>query len=89
MPRHPRPVVERSTDHPDIARVDVEGVIRDINLALLEDDPAQPGDWILIHLGFALQKMTEAEVDEARSTLSVLGEGTPDDAYRRLARRRG
>ncbi len=69
------------TEHPDIARVDVEGVVRDINLALLEDDPATPGDWILIHLGFALQKMTEAEVDEARSTLNVLGEGTPDDAY--------
>ena len=55
-------VVDLSTQHPDLARVDVEGVIRDINMALLEDDPAVPGDWILIHLGFALQKMTEAEV---------------------------
>jgi hydrogenase expression/formation protein HypC len=71
-------VVEFSTQHPDLARVDVEGVIRDINMALLEDDPAVPGDWILIHLGFALQKMTEAEVQDARSTLAVLGEGGLD-----------
>ena len=59
----------------------MEGVVRDINLALLEDDPADAWRLDLIHLGFALQKMTEAEVDEASSTLSVLGEGTPDDAY--------
>jgi hydrogenase expression/formation protein HypC len=71
----PGRVVEFRTDHPGIARVDVEGVVRDINLALLQDDPAELGDWVLIHVGFALQKMTEAEAQEARSTLMVLGEG--------------
>jgi hydrogenase expression/formation protein HypC len=71
----PGRLIERRSDHPDLARVDVEGVVRDVNLALLQDDPAEPGDWILIHLGFALQKMTESEVAEARSTLLVLGEG--------------
>lgn len=71
----PGRVVELRADHPDLARVDVEGMVRDINLGLLADDPAVPGDWILIHLGFALQKMTQAEVDEARSTLMILGEG--------------
>ena len=72
-------VVERRTDHPDLARVDVEGVVRDINLGLLDEDPPGPGDWVLIHLGFALQRMTEQEAQEARSTLSVLGEGSLDD----------
>jgi len=71
----PGRVVELRSDHPDLARVDVEGMVRDINLGLLADDPAVPGDWILIHLGFALQKMTQAEADEARSTLMILGEG--------------
>lgn len=71
----PGRVVEFRADHPDLARVDVEGLVRDVNIALLDADPAVPGDWILIHLGFALQKMTQAEVDEARSTLLVLGEG--------------
>ena len=77
----PGRVVERRSDHPDLARVDVEGVVRDINLGLLEDDPAVPGDWVLIHLGFALQKMTQVEVDEARSTLMVLGEGGGEDPF--------
>ena len=71
----PGRVVALRDDHPDLARVDVEGVVRDINLGLLEDDPAKPGDWILIHLGFALQKMTEAEVADALDVLTVLGQG--------------
>jgi hydrogenase expression/formation protein HypC len=71
----PGRVVELRTDHPDLARVDVEGVIRDVNLALLEDDPAVPGEWVLIHLGFALQKMTEAEVKDARDVATALGQG--------------
>lgn len=75
----PGRVVELSEAHPDLASVDVEGVVRNINLGLLEDDPARPGDWVLIHLGFALQKMTEQEAQEARATLSVLGEGSLDE----------
>ncbi len=67
-------IVELRSDRPDLARVDVEGVLRDVNLSLLEDDPARPGEWVLIHLGFALEKMTKQEVDEARSTLALLGE---------------
>ncbi|MEO5940596.1 MAG: HypC/HybG/HupF family hydrogenase formation chaperone, partial [Candidatus Limnocylindrales bacterium] len=35
----PGRVVEASPDHPDLARVDVEGVVRDINMALLDEDP--------------------------------------------------
>jgi hydrogenase expression/formation protein HypC len=72
----PGRIVDFSSDHPDMARVDVEGVVRNINIALLEDDPAEPGDWVLIHLGFALEKMTQEQVDDARSTLAVLGEGS-------------
>ena len=68
----PGRIIDRSVDHPDLARVDVEGVVRDINLALLEDDPPQPGEWILIHLGFALERMTEEEAQEAFATAAML-----------------
>jgi hydrogenase expression/formation protein HypC len=74
----PGRVVELPSSHPDIGRVDVEGVVRDINLGLMSDDPPAPGEWVLIHLGFALQRMTGAEVEDARSTLAVLGEGGDD-----------
>jgi hydrogenase expression/formation protein HypC len=55
----------------DLAQVDVAGVVREINLALL-DGPFLPGEYILIHSGFALERMTEAQAHEA---LSVFEDG--------------
>lgn len=52
-------------ERPEFARVDVEGVVRDIHLGLLVDDLPGVGDWIVIHLGFALERMTEAEAKDA------------------------
>jgi hydrogenase expression/formation protein HypC len=51
----------------DVAKVDVAGVVRDINIALLEPRPTA-GEHILIHSGFALERMTE---EEARDALAV------------------
>ena len=59
-----------------LARVDVAGVQRTVNIGLLDDDGAgaEPGDWVLIHVGFALSKVDE---EEAAATLSLLeGMGT-------------
>ena len=58
-------IIEVPEDRPEFARVDVQGVTRDIHLGLLVDDPPVVGDWIVIHLGFALEKMTEAEAMDA------------------------
>lgn len=71
----PGRILDIPAGQPDLGHVDVEGVVRDINLSLLADDPAGPGEWVLIHLGFALQKMTVAEVAEMRSTRDLLGLG--------------
>jgi hydrogenase expression/formation protein HypC len=54
----------------DLADVDVAGVVRTVNIGLLEEPP-HPGDHILIHSGFALERMTE---EEARDALAVFGE---------------
>jgi hydrogenase expression/formation protein HypC len=55
-------------DEPNrLARVDVAGVQRTVNVGLL-DGPA-PGDWVLIHVGFALSKVDE---EEAQATLALL-----------------
>jgi hydrogenase expression/formation protein HypC len=51
----------------DLARVDVAGVVRNINLELL-DGLFEPGDYLLVHSGFALERMT---ADEARDALGV------------------
>ncbi len=55
----PGEVVEILTDRPDLAMVDVSGVKRAINIGLLDEDPVKVGDWILIHVGFALSKIDE------------------------------
>ena len=63
----PGQVVERLGD--DLARVDVSGVRRDVSLAFTPE--VEVGDWVLIHVGFALARIDE---EEARSTLELIGE---------------
>ncbi len=54
--------------------VDVLGVRRNINVGLLEeDDPAGPDDWILIHMGFALSKVTAIEARACLEGLQMMG----------------
>jgi len=55
-----------------IARVDVAGVVRNVNVGLLDrdgDGGVKSGDWVLIHVGFALSRVDE---EEAQATLSLL-----------------
>ncbi len=63
-----------------IALVDIVGARRRINVGMLEDDDvAEPGDWILIHMGFALSKVDQAEAERAMSGLELLGQPDPTD----------
>ena len=62
-------------DEPNrLARVDVAGVRRVINIGLLqgEDEPG-PGDWVLIHVGFALSKIDEEEAMATHRLLREMG----------------
>lgn len=52
-------------DHEDMAVVAVEGVERLINIGLLADEGLQPGDWILVHLGFAFSRIEETTAKES------------------------
>lgn len=65
----PGQVVELLDSHEHLAAVDVSGVSRTVNIGLLEDEDVQPGDWVLIHVGFALSKVDE---EEATATLRLL-----------------
>ncbi|MFN2612091.1 MAG: HypC/HybG/HupF family hydrogenase formation chaperone [Solirubrobacterales bacterium] len=58
-----------------LAEVDVAGVRRNVNVGLLdeEDDSAEPGDWVLIHVGFALSKIDEEEAVATRKMLEGMG----------------
>jgi hydrogenase expression/formation protein HypC len=75
----PGEIVEILTDRVDLAMVDVCGVKRAINIGLLADDPPVPGDWILIHVGFALSKIDEEEAAAALAFLSSIGQAYADE----------
>jgi hydrogenase expression/formation protein HypC len=58
-----------------LATVEVAGVRRTVNIGLLdaEGEGAQPGDWVLIHVGFALSKVDEEEAIATRRLLEAMG----------------
>ncbi|MDQ3302251.1 MAG: HypC/HybG/HupF family hydrogenase formation chaperone [Actinomycetota bacterium] len=74
----PGKIVEIIDEDLLLAKADVSGVRRNINIGLVhhEDEQVAVGDWVLIHVGFAMSKLDEAE---AQATLEVLRE--LGDAY--------
>jgi hydrogenase expression/formation protein HypC len=75
----PGEVIEFLPDQPDLARVNVSGVRRVINVGLLTDEQLAPGDWVLIHVGFALSKIDEAEAAAALEFLEGIGQAYEDE----------
>jgi hydrogenase expression/formation protein HypC len=59
---------------PYLATVEVAGVRRKVDLGLLENDMPQSGDWVLIHVGFAMSKISEQDALDQMQTLIMLGE---------------
>jgi hydrogenase expression/formation protein HypC len=62
-----------------LARVDVAGVTRVINIGLLEDEGLALGDWVLIHVGFAMSKIDEEEASVALASLKLMGQAYGDE----------
>jgi hydrogenase expression/formation protein HypC len=56
-----------------LALVDVVGAQRKVNIGLLEGEGVQVGDWILIHMGFALERIDAAGAERARAGLELMG----------------
>ncbi|HYJ00028.1 MAG TPA: HypC/HybG/HupF family hydrogenase formation chaperone [Thermoleophilaceae bacterium] len=73
----PGQVIEVVDDANRLAKVDVAGVRRTVNIGLLdgEGESAGPGDWVLIHVGFALSKVDEQEALATRKLLEQMGDG--------------
>jgi hydrogenase expression/formation protein HypC len=71
----PGQVVEVVDEANRLAKVDVAGVRRNVNIGLLDEegDGATPGDWVLIHVGFALSKVDEEEALATRRLLEGMG----------------
>lgn len=70
----PGKIVELVAESEGLAVVEVVGVRRKVDLSLLSEDPATVGDWVLIHVGFAMSKISEKDADEQMRMIEMLGE---------------
>jgi hydrogenase expression/formation protein HypC len=75
----PAQLVAGDTGHPDLVMAEVGGVPRPVNVGLLDERPG-PGDWILVHMGFALSVMTAAEAQDALDALGAEREAADREA---------
>jgi hydrogenase expression/formation protein HypC len=72
----PGQILEVTDPEHRLATVDVAGVRRTINIGLLdaEGDGVGDGDWVLIHVGFAISQVNEEEARATRDLLERMGE---------------
>ena len=70
----PGKIVELVSGKTEAGIVEVAGVRRKVQLGLLAEDMPKTGDWVLIHVGFAMSKISESDAAEQMRLLSMLGE---------------
>ncbi len=70
----PGKIVEFVTGEPHMAVVEVAKVRRRVNIDLLRDGGLSIDDWVLIHVGFAMSKISESDAREQMELLRMLGE---------------
>ena len=70
----PGKIVDVIEGTPTLGTVEVAGVRRKVDLGLLQNDMPKAGEWVLIHVGFAMSKISEADALEQMRTLAMLGE---------------
>ncbi len=75
----PGQIVEIIDSELDIAKVNVSGVKRNVSIALVRPEGIIPGDWVLVHVGFAMSKIDEAEAKETLKALLQLGDPFSDE----------
>jgi hydrogenase expression/formation protein HypC len=70
----PGKIIEIVDEDNSIAKVEVGGVKRNINIGMLGKEEARVGDYVLIHVGFAMSKVDEKEAEETLRILKEIGE---------------
>ena len=75
----PGQIIDIVDDANSIAKVDVSGVRRNVSIVLVRPDGIEPGDWVLIHVGFAMSKIDETEAHETMKALQMMGQAYDDE----------
>jgi hydrogenase expression/formation protein HypC len=72
----PAQICDVADDDRSMATVDILGVRRKVNLQLLADDPPSVGDWVLLHVGFAMSRISQQQAGEQLEMLRQMGEAS-------------
>ncbi len=75
----PGQIIDIVDDANSIAKVDVSGVKRNVSIVLVRPEGIAPGDWVLIHVGFAMSKIDETEAHETMKVLKMMGDAYTDE----------
>lgn len=75
----PGQIVEFVHESNHIAKIEVSGVRRNINVGLVLPDGLEIGDWVLVHVGFALSKIDAEEAANTLKFLESLGQEFEDE----------
>lgn len=75
----PGEVVALVDEEHHLAKVEVAGVRRNVNIGLLVDEGVAVGDWVLIHVGFAMARIDEEEARQALQGLQLMGRAYADE----------
>jgi hydrogenase expression/formation protein HypC len=79
----PGKIVEIVDAENHLAKVDVGGVKRSVNIGMLDEDGVGVGDYVLIHVGFAMSKIDEQQAEETLRVLKEIGQFEPEfDQYK-------
>jgi hydrogenase expression/formation protein HypC len=70
----PGKIVEIVDSENQIAKVEVGGVKRNVNIGMLGEDEARVGDYVLIHVGFAMSKVDEQQAEDTLRVLKEIGD---------------
>jgi hydrogenase expression/formation protein HypC len=75
----PGQIIDFVDEENNIARAEISGVRRNVNVGLLRGEGIGPGDWVLIHVGFAMSKLDEHEAQETLKLLYEMGNAFQDE----------
>ena len=75
----PGQIIEMLPERPQLALAEVSGVRRSVNIMMLADEGLKAGDWVLIHVGFALAKIDEQEAKASLALLAALEQTYADE----------
>ena len=75
----PAQVVELRPSGPHTAIVDVEGARREVNTIMVDDEPLALGEWVLLHVGFAMSRIDAGEAAETLAFMRELGSVYDDE----------